>query len=889
MTASPGTGLSTSEAASRLREHGPNRLPDQPRRGLAGRVADQLRDPMIMLLLAAAVLTTAMHDTSNTAIIAMVVVFNTAVGVAQEIRAERAMAALRELTASWSRVCRDGRFVDVRSDDIVPGDLVRIAAGDVVPADGELLEANDLQVDEAAMTGESLPVDLGAGEDLTGGTMVTRGRGLFAVTRTGGDSGIGRIAALLADTTVRRTPLQRRLARLSRNLVVAVLVLTGVVVASGLVQGRAIPEMLLVGLSLAVAAVPESLPAVVAVALAMGAHRMAARNAVVRSLPAVETLGSVTVVATDKTGTITEGTMLAERVWTPAAAYRATGSGYEPAGVISVVGDPAAGSPGLDRLLRGVVLCNDAELREAEGVWSVAGDPLEGALLALGGKGPQSVEATRRAWPRTGEQPFDHRSLRMVTHHTNQAGQVLTVCKGAPEAVLALVEADEVAGRAAVAAGELAGEGYRVIAVADNGPERGADQAFELVGLVAIGDPPRAQASQVVLALQRAGIRLVLVTGDHPRTAEAIARRVGIAQGDDQVVEGAELMAEGASAHRALTVIARVQPEQKVRVVEALQEQGEVVAMLGDGVNDAPALRRADIGVAAGLGGTEVAKEAADVVLMDDDLGTVVSAVREGRRIFANIRSFLTYAVSGGLAEVGVMMFGPAIGLALPLLPGQILWINLLTHGLTGVAFGAEPPDPEDMERPPRPPSESIFTSRSRVQLVVAVLALTGAALLVGALVPGATADRRTAIFVVLGLGQLGVALALRAARGHRAPRERGLELAVLTAATLQLAAAYVPWLQALLGLSAVPVGTLLPILLGAAVPGVLVRVVGLLGHTRDRVTRGRRDLVPLAGHGGSTTLVTEADTSARSVDPGRERHDHRGQGHEGGTARQRR
>jgi Ca2+-transporting ATPase len=432
-----------------------------------------------------------------------------------------------------------------------------------------------------------------------------------------------------------------------------------------------------------------------------------------------------------------------------------------------------------------------------------------------------------------------------------------------------MVAADEVAERAAVAAGELAGRGYRVIAVADSAPDAGPGEALELVGLVAIGDPPRAQASQVVTALQRAGIRLVLVTGDHPRTAEAIARRVGIAQDGDQVVEGAQLMGEGASAHRGLTVIARVQPEQKVRVVEALQEQGEVVAMLGDGVNDAPALRRADIGVAAGLGGTDVAKEAADVVLMDDDLGTVVSAVQEGRRIFANIRSFLTYAVSGGLAEVGVMMFGPAIGLALPLLPGQILWINLLTHGLTGVAFGAEPPDPEDMERPPRPPSESIFTRRSRVQLVVATLALTGTALLVGALAPGATTDRRTAIFVALGLGQLGVALALRAARGHRAPRERGLELAVLSAATLQLGAAYVPWLQALLGLSAVPLDTLVPILLVAAVPGVLVRGVGLLGHTRDRVTRGRRDLVPLAGHVAGTTLVNEADTSARSVDPG--------------------
>jgi len=817
-------GLSSVEAARRLRDVGPNRLPDPPRRGLASRVFEQVRDPMILLLIAATALTTVLRDLPNTTIIVTVVVFNTAAGVIQQVRAERAMVALRKLVAVVSQVRRDGRFVEVESDSIVPGDVVRIAAGDVVPADGELLEANDLQVDEANLTGESLPVNLVSGADVTGGTLVTRGRALVEVTRTGPRSGIGRIAALLASTTSRRTPLQRRLAHLSRNLVVAVLTLTCVVVGSGLLQGRAVPEMLLVGLSLAVAAVPESLPAVVTVALALGAHRMAARNAVVSSLPAVETLGSVTVVATDKTGTITEGTMLAERVWTPQASYVASGSGYEPVGAIRAVDTTPERATGLDPLLRDIALCNDAELREIDGVWSVSGDPLEGALLALAGKGSRSVELTKGSWPRTSEEPFDHRSLRMVTHHQGEHGRVLTVCKGAPEAVLAQLRPDDSVRRAAVAARDLAGQGYRVIAVADNAPERSAGTRLELAGLVAIGDPPRAQAARVVQDLKRAGIRLVLVTGDHPGTAAAVARRVGIAQADDQVVEGAQLMREAPRPDRILTVVARVQPDQKVRVVEALQQQGEVVAMLGDGVNDAPALRRADIGVAAGLGGTDVAKDAADLVLMDDDLGTVVSAVQEGRRIFANIRAFLTYAISGGLAEVGVMLFGPAIGLVLPLLPGQILWINLLTHGLTGVAFGAEPPDPKDMARPPRPPAESIFTARSRIELVVATTALTGAALLVGALTAGSTADRRTAIFVVLGLGQLGVALALRAGGGVRRLRERGLELALVTAAVLQLSAAYLPWLRALLGTTALPVDTLWLVLLTATAPGILVK-----------------------------------------------------------------
>jgi len=826
------SGLTSDEAARLLLEVGPNRLPDPPPRRLAGRVGEQVRDPMILLLLAAASLTAVLHDMPNTAIIAAVVVFNTGAGVVQQVRAERAMAALHRLVASVSQVCRDGVFIEIRSDELVPGDLVRISAGDVVPADGRLLEANELQVDEARMTGESLPVDLLTGASVTGGTMVTRGRAAMEVTRTGEHSGIGRIAALLASTAQRRTPLQRRLARLSRTLVVAVVALTGVVVASGLLQGRGVPEMVVVGLSLAVAAVPESLPAVVTIALAMGAHRMATRNAVVRSLPAVETLGSVTVVATDKTGTITEGTMLAEQVWTPTASYAVTGSGYAPTGELRRIDDtPSDAEPGLERLLRAVSLCNDAELRRIDGTWSVAGDPLEGALLALAGKGTRTAEQWQATWPRVGEQPFDHLSRRMVTRHRSWDGKELTVCKGAPEAVLAMVPDDDAA-RAAAAADRLAGMGYRVIAVADSGPGSRVGE-LTLAGLVAIGDPPRPHAAAVVESLKRAGIRVVLVTGDHPGTAEAIARRVGIAQPGDRAVEGAELAA-GRSAHdHDLTVIARVQPEQKVRIVEALQRQGEIVAMLGDGVNDAPALRRADIGVAEGRGGTEVAKQASDLVLMDDDLGTVVSAVREGRRIFANIRAFLTYAISGGLAEVGVMLSGPAIGLVLPLLPGQILWINLLTHGLTGVAFGAEPADPRDMAQPPRPPSESIFTARSRVALVVAMTSLTATALLVGALAAEATEDRRTAIFVVLGLAQLGVALALRARVRARRLRDRGLEAAVVAAGALQLSASYVPWLQDLLGTTALPLETLTFVVLVATVPGILVRL--LAGRTQTR------------------------------------------------------
>jgi P-type Ca2+ transporter type 2C len=814
-------GLTSDAAARTLAAVGPNRLPDPPRRGVTRRVGEQLRDPMILLLLAAAALTTYLHDWSNTVIILVVVVFNTTVGVVQELRAERAMAALRRLVAPLARVLRDGMVVTAPSEEVVPGDVVMISAGDVLPADGRLVEAHDLQVDESGVTGESLAVLKGASDDVTGGTLVTHGHGMVVVTRTGEHSGIGRIAALLAGSTPRRTPLQRRLTRLSRSLVLLVVALTAVVVASGLAQGRPVSEMVVVGLSLAVAAVPESLPAVVTIALAMGAHRMAQRNAVVRSLPAVETLGSVTVVATDKTGTITEGTMLAEVLWVPDLRYDVTGRAYEPSGQITPSdGQGVPSSADLTRLLLDAVLCNDAELRCADQEWSVLGDPLDGALLALAEKGGQTASGVADGWTRTGDEPFDPRTRRMTTHHLAADGRRLSVCKGAPEALAELMPHDPNVRPAIRVAEELAASGYRVIAVADTGPGQ-----WSLAGLVAIGDPPRAQAAAVVEALEAAGIRLVLVTGDHRGTAAAIARRVGILDDEDRTADGDTIAGLEPAARRSLSVVARVRPEQKVDIVEAFQQEGDIVAMLGDGVNDAPALRRADIGVAAGRGGTEVAKEAADLVLLDDDLGTVVAAVEEGRRIFANIRSFLVYAVSGGLAEVGVMLGGWLVGLVLPLLPGQILWINLLTHGLVGVAFGAEPADPRNMRQPPRPPSESVFTARSRVALGVAAAALTGTALLVGAMTPGSVAERRTAVFLALGLGQLGVALALRtAARAHRGIR--GLEKGVVAACALLLLAVYAPALGALLDTVPLSASLLAASAAIAAVPGVLVRLV---------------------------------------------------------------
>jgi P-type Ca2+ transporter type 2C len=830
-------GLTSAQARDRLARHGPNALPEAPPQSLWGRSLRQLRDPMILLLLAAATLTLVLRDWPNTVIIAAVVVFNTAAGLVQQMRAEQAMAALNELVAPLARVRRDGTLVEIPAADVVRGDAVTVVAGDVVPADGRLVTGRMLQVDESQLTGESLPVEVAEDGELTGGTRVTRGRGAFVVTRTGADSGIGRLAALTLGAATRRTPLQDRLRRLSRMLVLTVGALTAVVMVSGLLRGRPVAETLVVGLSLAVAAVPESLPAVVTVALAMGARRMARRRAVVRSLFAVETLGSVTVVATDKTGTLTEGRMLAENVWTPRCTHRASGSGYDPAGaIIGVDGH----DPYLARLLRAVVLCNDARLEHDEEGWRVVGDPLEGALLALGAKGGHPQAETTARWPRVDEQPFDHASRHMTTWHRDDAGRRLRVCKGAPEAVLALVQPGDGAAHAVDAAAALATDGYRVIAVADDGG-RDTDR-LELLGLVAIGDPPRPQSADVVRALRSAGVRLVLVTGDHPGTAEAVARRVGIAGPDDRAIEGAELEAGGV--HPSLTAIARVRPEQKVTVVRALQADDEVVAMLGDGVNDAPALRAADIGVAAGKGGTEVARQAADLVLMDDDLATVVAAVEEGRRIYTNVRAFLVYAISGGLAEVAVMLLGPLVGLALPLLPGQILWINLLTHGLTGVAFGAEPADPRDMARPPHARAESVFDVRARVLLVVATTALSVTALAVGVAAAGGPGERRTALFLTLGLGQLGVALALRAG-GHRPLRERRLELAVGLASALMVVAVYLPGASALLRTVDLPLSTAILAAAAAAVPGALVAVLARARRHEGRTVPGPVTSVP--------------------------------------------
>ena len=806
-------GLSSDEARRLLAEHGRNELPRPPGPSVAGRVLHQLRDPMIMLLGGALVLVLLVGDLSDAVIIAVVVVLNTLIGVVQDLRAARAIDALDRLAAPDATVRRDGTWLGLPATQVVPGDLARLEAGDVVPADALLQDAVGIEVDESAMTGESVPVARGAGGELLSGTVITKGRGEAVVTGTGASSALGRIAGQLARQPP-PTPLQVRLSTLSRQLVLATSAVCAVVLVLAITQGSSWAEAAVLAVSLGVAAVPESLPAVVTISLALGAHRMARHHAVVRRLPAVETLGSVTVLASDKTGTLTPGILTVRRVWTPDGICEVTGTAYDVAGAVTGTAPARASAV---RVLRDAALCNDGHLVRDGDTWRPVGDLFDVALLVAAAKadlGPESLTD----WRRLEETPYDSAAGFSRTVHEAPDGLRVEVVKGAPETVLEMVPAGEVRDLARAEAHRLAAEGHRVLALVEDRSR---------VGLVAVSDPPHPGAAQVVARCRDAGIRTVLVTGDHPATARNIAGQLGIL-GSGTVMDG-EAVARGE--HRevveSVEVYARTRPEQKVDIVEAWQARGAVVAMTGDGVNDAPALRRADIGVAMGGRGTEVARQAADLVLVDDDLDTLLVAVAEGRRIHANIRTFLRYGLAGGLAEVLVLLAAPFVGLAIPLTPAMILWVNMVTHGLPGVAFGSEPLDPDRARRPSPAPSHPILDRALVRQIATAGVALAVATLAGGWWASGQGADVRTTVFLTLGLGQLLIALALRAPRTPRSWRwqERRLEVAVAVAGSAQLAGALLPGLRDLLGAEPPGVPGVVVAVLLAALPALLVRL----------------------------------------------------------------
>ena len=827
-TLAAATGLSTGQAAARLAADGPNEVAAPPPRRLLGRIGRQLADPLVALLIVAAVVTAILGDLPDTAVIVLVVTINTVIGVAQEVRAARAIAALDQLAAPTARVVRDGADHVVPAAQLVRGDLVRLEAGDIVPADLELAEAQRAGFDESALTGESMPVHRTAGQESSAGTVLTTGRAAGLVIRTGPHSSLGRISALVAGTRPGPTPLQRRIAGLGRILGLTAVAVSGVVFAFGLLAGEPVIRMAITAVSLVVAAVPESLPAVVTLALALGARRMARTQAIPRRLHAVETLGSVTVLACDKTGTLTENRMSVQQAVTAdGTRYTVTGTGYAPLGGVRRDGRPADPAGELRALARAGLLCNDAELiapTAANPQWGAAGDPMEAALIAFAARCGLETADERRLAPRVAERPFEQAERRMTTVHGRPDGTFLAVRKGAPESVL---DATADAALLELADG-LAAEGLRVLAIstaeAVTEPDPAAPPPLRTAGLVAIGDPLRDTARAAADAFAAAGVRLLLITGDHPATAARIGTELGLLGPGDRVIRG-DLgpLTDDDIAHG--RVYARTQPEQKLDIIAGLQKRGDVLAMTGDGVNDAPALRRADIGVAMG-GGTEVARQAAELVLVDDNLATVSDAIGEGRRIYDNIRRFLRYALSGGVAELLVMLAGPALGMPLALLPGQLLWINLLTHGIPGVALGAEPAEADVLRRPPRSPQESVLGDGLLRSVILGGLCVAAVTLTAGVVADHTGRPWQSVMFVVLGLAQLGVALAVRARSAPGTPRNWSLLAAVAVSGALQVAGVLLAPLQSLLGTATLTGPELLACAAVAAVPGVALHLI---------------------------------------------------------------
>lgn len=824
----PASGLPEHEVAQRRAQHGPNRLPEPAPRSVAARIVDQFRDFMILVLLAAAVLSGLIGDLVDTLAIIVIVLLNAGIGVLQEWRADRALQALQALAAPRTTVRRAGRAQDVAAEHLVPGDVVLLEAGNLVPADLRLHHVAQLRVDESTLTGESVAADkavqhlapLAEGEHPLGdranmawkGTLVTHGRATGLVVATGEHTELGRVATLLRDAGERSTPLQRRLAAFGQRLSLVVIGICALIFAIGVLRGEPLLLMALTAISLAVAAIPEALPAVVTVLLALGARRMARHNALVRRLPSVETLGSVDVICSDKTGTLTQNRM-------------------------QVRGAQRWGELPEAELWTAALQCNDAR-PAADGRWQ--GDPTETALAEAAVAAGLDAAALQRGAPRRHEWPFDAERKRMSTLH-GQAGAWRLLCKGAPETLLPRCERVATAqgeapldpAEALQAAAAMARQGLRVLAVAQrrlaaDPSAQTADEAergLVLLGLIGLADPPRPEAAAAVAECRAAGIDVVMITGDHPATALAIARELGIAAADDaNVLTGPELAAlddAGLAARVTGTrVYARVDPAQKIRIVAALQSHGRFVAMTGDGVNDAPALKRAEIGIAMGAGGTDVAREAASLVLLDDHFATIVAAVREGRRIFDNIRKFVRYAMTGNSGEIWTLFLAPLLALPIPLLPIHILWVNLVTDGLPGLALAAEPAEPGVMQRPPRPSGQSVFAGglwqhTLWVGLLIAALCL---AVQAGAMRAGA--HWQTMVFTVLTLAQMAHVLAIRSetqslfAQGLRS--NLALTGAVALTFVLQLATIYVPALQPVFRTEALSAGEL-AVCLGAA------------------------------------------------------------------------
>jgi potassium/sodium efflux P-type ATPase len=861
--------LTSAEAAARLERDGPNELEAAAVVPTWKKLLTQFEDPLIYLLLGAVVVSFVAWILEGregvpfeVIVIASIVVLNAVLGYVQEARAEQAVAALRRMAAATAGVMRDGREERVAAVDVVMGDVLLLAEGDAVSADGRLVEVASLMVAEASLTGESEaaakevaplagPAGLGDRVNMVfSGTAVARGRGRAVVTATGMATEMGNVARLLGRTEEEPTPLQHEVARIGRMLgiaviAIAVVVVTAILLTADIEDASDLVDVLLVGVSLAVAAVPEGLPAILSVVLALGVQRMARRNAIVKRLSSVETLGSASVVCSDKTGTLTKNEMTIEKVVTPSGEVDVTGSGYRPDGELQVDGQPLDDPDVLEEVrsvLRGGSLANDAVLREVDGEWTIQGDPTEAAFLVAEAK-IGITEARESRFDRVGEIPFTSERKLMTTFEADaeREGRIAVVTKGAPDVLLTRCTHERIAGETRLLSDarrsdvldtvdRLADLAFRTLAVAyrplpgtETPPEHeSTERELVYLGMVGIIDPPRPEARTAIAEAHTAGVRIIMITGDHPRTAARIAGDLGIIQPPSRALTGADIErlddGELRDAARDVAVYARVSPEHKLRIVDALQADHNIVAMTGDGVNDAPALKSADIGVAMGVTGTDVTKEAADMILADDNFATIITAIREGRAILVNIRKFLRFLLSSNIGEVFTMFFGVVLAgviglddtgeaIAVPLLATQILWINLLTDTAPALAMGLEPPPDDIMQRPPRKPTDRVIDREmwrgvAWVGLVMAVVTLAALDLgLSGGLLGGSgdIVQARTMAFTTLVLAQLFNAFNARSDRVsafHNLFTNGALWGAIALSVALQVAVVQVPLLN---------------------------------------------------------------------------------------------
>ncbi len=832
-------GLSSEEARRRLLEYGLNELIEKKKKTPLVMFLEQFKDFMILVLIVAAIISGMIGEVLDTIAIMVIVVLNGIVGFVQEYRAEKAISALKRMTAPMATVIRDGKPMKILATELVPGDIVILEAGNVVPADLRLIEAQQLKIDEASLTGESIPVEkhtdplpeehlpLGDRKNMAyKGTFVTYGRGKGVVVSTGMNTEIGRIATLLQEEEEVKTPLQKRLSAFGQKLAMAVLVICAVIFALGILRGEKPLLMFLTAISLAVAAIPEALPVVVTISLALGAKKMVKQNVLIRKLPAVETLGSVTYICSDKTGTLTQNRMTIEEVWVDGKLIgraklleESSGKKFSPEAMLT-----------LTYLMTALALSNDAEIGTGG---EVIGDPTEIALFNMAREMGFEKERLEKIFQRIAEIPFDSIRKCMTTFHRVE-GKILGVVdlqanfisftKGAIETLLERAdtlmthEGLKVIDRKEVLriSEKMAEEGLRVLGIAmrkwDFLPEHissdNVETGLTILGVVGMMDPPREEVKEAVALCKSAGIKPVMITGDHPLTAKAIAKRIGILENDEgAILTGKELdllsLKEFEEKVEKIRVYARVAPEQKLKIVKALQDQGEFVAMTGDGVNDAPALKRADIGIAMGITGTDVAKEASHMILLDDNFASIVKAIKEGRRIYDNIRKFIKYTMTSNSGEIWTIFLAPFFGLPIPLMPIHILWINLVTDGLPGLALASEPPEKDVMQRPPRHPQESIFAHGLGVHIIWVGLLMGFVSIFTQAsAIKTGHANWQTMVFTVLCLSQIGHVLAIRSERESLFSQglfsNKPLFGAFVLTFAMQMATIYVPFLNPL-------------------------------------------------------------------------------------------